>query len=97
MYSTLDLYDFKMSLFDHDKPEGFLLFIRNFSMTLVETGTLKMDANIQYLRTLVRGEALRQFDFLSANIENTATLNVNYYIKGLAVYFLPVNLLSKHK
>ena len=78
MYSTLDLYDFKMSLFDHDKPEGFLLFIRNFSMTLAETGTLKMDTNIQYLRTLVRGEVLSQFDLLSAEVENTENLNVDY-------------------
>ena len=53
--STLDLYEFKMSLFDHSKPEEFLLFIRNFNTTFVETGTLEMDANIQYLCTLVCG------------------------------------------
>ena len=30
-----------------------------------------MDARIQYLRTLVPGEALRQFDLLYADVENT--------------------------
>ena len=35
--STLDLYDFKMSLFDHGEPEEFLLFIHNFNMTLAAT------------------------------------------------------------
>ena len=29
-----------MSLFDHDDPDDFLLFIWNFQMTLVATGTL---------------------------------------------------------
>ena len=51
-------------------------------MTLPATGVLGMDANIQYLRTLVHGEALRQFEFFSADVEDTETLNVDYYIKG---------------
>ena len=37
-------------------------------MTLTETGMLEMDAKIQYLRMLVRGEALRQFDLLYADV-----------------------------
>ena len=49
MSSTLDLYGFKMYLFDHGKQEEFLLFIRNFNMTLTETVMLEMDTNIQYL------------------------------------------------
>ena len=51
--STSDLYAFKMSLLDHGEPEEFMLFIRNFNMTLVATGTLEMDVKIQYLCTLV--------------------------------------------
>ena len=51
-------------------------------MTLAATGTLEIDAKIQYLRTLIRGEALCQFDLVSADIENTETLNVDYYIRG---------------
>ena len=57
-----------MYLFDHGDPEEFLLFVCNFNMTLVATGTLEMGAKIQYLRTLVRGEVLRQFDLLSADV-----------------------------
>ena len=44
-----------MSLFDHGDQEEFLLFVNNFNMNLTETGTLDMDANIQYICTLVRG------------------------------------------
>ena len=84
-----------MSLFDHGKYEECLLFVRNFNMTLAATGAQWMDARIHYLRTLFCGEALRQFNLLSADVENTETLNLYYYIKGLAVYFLPVNSLSK--
>ena len=32
--STLDLYDFKTSLFENGDPEEFLLFVRHFNTTL---------------------------------------------------------------
>ena len=57
--STLDLYEFKMSLFYNVEPGEFLLFVSD------------ADAKFQCLLTLVRGEALRQFDLFSADIEST--------------------------
>ena len=67
-------------------------------MTLETTGTMEMNLNVQYLRTLVRGEALCQFELLYADVENTdISLSVGYLIKGLAWYFFPVNSLSKQK
>ena len=59
MSSTLDLYEFRMSLFDHSKLKGFILFVQNFQTTHEATGTLETKAKVQYLCTLVRGEALR--------------------------------------
>ena len=70
-----------MSLFEHGKPEEFLLFILNFNITLAEKGMLDMDGKIQHLLTLVRGEAFRQFDLLSADVENTETLNVDFILR----------------
>ena len=64
----MDLYELKMVLFGNCEPEGFLLFIHNFNITIEASGTLKYGANIQYLHTLVRGEALRQFDTFSAEV-----------------------------
>ena len=48
-----------MSVFDHGKPKEFLFFVLNLRMNLAVTGPPDIDAKIQYLRTLVRGEALR--------------------------------------
>ena len=55
MLPTTDLYEFKMSLFDNDEPEEFLLFVRNFNMTLAASGTLEAGMKYKYLLTLVRG------------------------------------------
>ena len=53
--STSDLYEFKRYLFDNSEPEEFLLFVRNFIMTLTAAGTLETGVKVQYLCTLVRG------------------------------------------
>ena len=57
-----------MYLFDHGDSEEVLLFIRNFKINLSVTCMMDMDAKIQYLCMLVRGEALRQFDLLSVDV-----------------------------
>ena len=46
---------------------------------------------------LVHGKALRQFESLSDDMESMEILTEEYIIKGLALYFSPVNLLSKQK
>ena len=66
------------------------LFACNFIMNLAASGTLEADEKFQYLWTLFRGEALRQFDSLYAKVESTETLKVDYIIRGLAQYFHPV-------
>ena len=85
--STLDLYEFRMSLFDYGQLEEFLLFVRNFQTTLAATGTIETEAKVQYLRTLLRGGALHQFDLLYADVKNTETrLYADDLLKGLAWY-----------
>ena len=66
-------------------------------MTLAATGTLETVTKIQYLRTLVCGEALHQFDLLSSDLEMMETLNTEYIIKVLELYSPPVNLLLKKR
>ena len=83
MSEKSNLYEIKMSLFDNGNPEGFFLFIHNFNMTIKATGTLKYDANIQKLGTLVRGEALRKFDVFFAEVESASPEALKYIILGL--------------
>ena len=71
------------------------MFLRNFIMTLAASGALEVGVKYQYLCTLVCREALRPFDSLSADLEGTQTLNVDYIIKGLAQHSSPVNSVYK--
>ena len=61
MSENLHFYEFKMALFDNGDPEELFLFISNFNMNIEASVTLKSGTNIQYLHTLVHGEALCKF------------------------------------
>ena len=78
-----DLYIFNVSLFDNRDTGEFLLFIKNCSRTREASGTLASGTNIQYIRTLVCEEALRQFDTLSAEVGSTTPENLTSIILGL--------------
>ena len=94
MSSTLELYEFRMSLFDHGKPEEFVLFVQSFQMNLAAVGMLETEAKVNYLCKLVCGGALCQFDLLYDYMENMDIfLTVDYPPKGLACYFFPMNSL----
>ena len=81
---TLHIYGFRMYLFDHSETEEFILFIKIFQMTLASSGTLETESKVQFIRTLVCGEALCQFDLVSSDAKNTGTqLYVDYLLKGL--------------
>ena len=70
-------------MFNNGETEEFLLFVCKFNMTPEASGTLDSVAKVQYLRTLVHGEALRQFDMLSSELEITTPLTVEAIILGL--------------
>ena len=57
-----------MALFDNGDLKELLLFVRNSNMTLEVSVTLLAVTIIQYLRTLLQGEFLCQFDMLSAEV-----------------------------
>ena len=92
----LDIYELKMALFENNEPEEFLLFVRNFQMTLEDSGGIATRAKIQYLCTLLRGEALHQLDMLSVEVGITTTRHSNCIILGLGMYF-PLSIRCQSK
>ena len=64
----LYLYQLKMYLFKNGNPEGFLLFIRNFSLTIKALETLETAAKVHYLCSLFCVEYLCQFDSLPSDV-----------------------------
>ena len=83
----LDLYEFKMTLFENSEPEEFLFFIQHFQMTLELAVTLTDSADIKYICTLLRGEALRQLGTFYIEVGSTTISYLNRIILGLGTNF----------
>ena len=93
----LDLYEFKMALFENSKSEEFLLFIRNFQLIVKAPGVLASSTKIQHVCTLLHGEALHQLGNLCVEVGSMTTTHLNHIVLGLGTYFLPIHVLSKQK
>ena len=63
-------------------------------MTLEVSVTLKYGTNIQYLRSLVREEALPQFDMFSSEVGIATPETLTSIILVLGSYFFLFNVLS---
>ena len=86
-----------MALFDDGMFEEFLLCVWNFQMTLEDLGALAASAKIQYLRTILHGDVLRQLDTLTVEVGSTNTTHLIRIIFCLGVFFFPINMMSKQK
>ena len=64
-----------------------MLFVRQFNITIEAAQTLETSANIQYLHTLIRVEALCQFDLMFVDVEITNPLTVEAFFFELGAYF----------
>ena len=58
----LDIYDYKMVLFENGKPEELPLFLWGSKNTAEDTGATSVPGHIQCLHTLIHGESLHEFE-----------------------------------
>ena len=64
-------------------------------MTLEASVTFVASTNIQYLHTLLREEALHQFDKFVSEVGSTTSETLKSIILGWGTYCFPVNSLLK--
>ena len=65
-----------MILLKNGEPEEFLIFIRDYQKALEATGAMSAIGRIRYLCTLLRGEALRNFNNISYSIVPTPKIKI---------------------
>ena len=69
--------------------------MQNFKMMPEALGKLAANSKLQYICTLLRGEALRQFYTLCYQVGSTTTTHLRQVILGLDTYLFPINVLPK--
>ena len=64
-------YKLKVQTFENDKPEEFLQMMKDFKTGIDGTGTTSAPGKIEFLRTMLCGEALREFDVIESQVVST--------------------------
>ena len=81
--ATSKTYELKVQTFENGKPEEFLQMTKDFKNATDGTGTTSATGRIQFLRTMLRGEALREFDVISSQVGITTNGNLKLIKEGL--------------
>ena len=82
-----ETYGLKIAIFEHGQPEEFLALMKNLKTAVDSTGTTSAAGKINYLRTLLRGGALRDFDKLEIHNNGTSNAHLKFTQEGLLRYF----------
>ena len=64
---------------------------------MVGTGTSSTIGNIAFLRTLLQGEALQEYDLIIVTFRGTAATHQQEIRKVILEYFFPINTIEKQK
>ena len=71
--------------------------MKDFNTATDGTGTTSTNRKIQFLLTMLRGEALREFDALKSKFGSTTNVHIKLIKEGLLGYSPPINALNKQK
>ena len=95
--ADLETYELNISTFENGQPEELLKLMKNFKRVFDGTGTTTAAEKTNYLRNVLREEALREFYELSNQNTGTNNTHLEFIQEGLLGYFPPINALSKQK
>ena len=84
-----------MIIFGNGKPKEFLQLLKNFNKSIDGTGTTTVARRINFLCTLLCGEAIREFDNLVSHNNGTTNPHLKEIQEVLLDYFFPTNALIK--
>ena len=71
--------------------------MKDFKTATDGTGTTSATGKIQFLYTMLGGEALREFDVLEIQVGSTTNGHLKSIKESLIGYFFPINGINKQK
>ena len=84
-----------MNTFDDDQLEKFLALLKNSKIEIYVLGTTTSSVQINHLRTMLCGQALREFDEFQSQNGGLTNNYLKLITEGLIEYLFPINYISK--
>ena len=94
---TSNTYELKVQTYKNGKPEEFLQMMKDFKTTTDGIGTNSATGKIQFLRTMLCGEDLREFYVLAIRFGITTNGHLKWIKEGLLGHFPPLYNRNKQK
>ena len=85
--ANLETHKLKIATFENSQPEEFLALVNNFKTTVDVTGTMSAAGTINYIRTLLSGDTLHEFDELASQNTGTSNAHLKFIQEGLPAFF----------
>ena len=95
--ATSDTYELKIAMLENSKPEEFLKMMKEFKTAVNGIKITSASSKTKYLRTLLSGEALREFYGLEIQVTGTTNSHLTFIKEGLLEYSPPIHALIKQK
>ena len=76
---------------ENSQPEEFLALLNNFKIAIYRTGTASVAGQINWLRMMLRGEALIDFHKWSSHNNDMKNSHLKHITEGLLEYSPPIN------
>ena len=86
-----------MNTFDCGQPKELLSLLRNFKIVIDGAGVTTPSGRINYWRTMLREQALREFDKLQPQYCGAINNHLDLIQECLLEYVFPINALLKQK
>ena len=84
-----ETYELKIATFENGQAEEFLALMKNFKTALDGKGTTSAAGKINYLRTILRGEALQEVDKTATQNTRENNEHLKFIQEGLLGYYPP--------
>ena len=75
--ATSNTYELKVQTLENGKPEEFLKMMKEFKTTTDRTGTTPATSKFQFIRAMLRGDYLREFDVIASQV----VITTNWHLK----------------
>ena len=92
--ATSEIYNLKFATFENGKLKKILQMMKDFKTATDGTGTMSATVKTNFLRTMLRGEALREFNALAYQVGSTTKDHLKLIKEVLHRYFSPSTYLT---
>ena len=95
--ATSETYELQMKILENGQIEELIVLLKNFRKSISGRGTTNLSGRNKYLRTMLRGESLREIDKLASQNNGSDSRHLKAMKYGWKIYPPPPPMRCKNR